>query len=120
MIKFNNVNKTLLKRMKKGFVCSETNLFRSLTGKEEEAVTVLDNREIPEPNNDILIVCDHGSNDLKFMKPKDEEEHLIRGLDGHDPHTADFASSLSERLQCIAVMANFSRLVIDASKPVCN
>jgi hypothetical protein len=54
---------------------SQTNLFRNLSGKEEEAVTVMDNRNVfkkgTPPNNDILIVCDHASNDLKFIKPKD-------------------------------------------------
>ena len=62
-------------------VCSKTNLFRALTGKEEEAVTVLDNRNVFEddfePNNGVLIVCDHATNDLKFMKPQREEEGLI-------------------------------------------
>ena len=51
----------------------KTNLFRSLNGKEEEAVTVMDNRNIFNrdnfgANNDVLIICDHASDDLKGLK----------------------------------------------------
>jgi predicted N-formylglutamate amidohydrolase len=57
-----------------------THLFRSLNGKEEEAVSVVDNRDISEgkPNNRVLIVCEHASNDVKYTKLSDEEEHLLR------------------------------------------
>ena len=57
---------------------SLVNLFRNLTGKEEEALTIMDNRDVfgassDEPNNDMLVICDHASNDLKFIKPADYE-----------------------------------------------
>ena len=57
-----------------------TNYFRSLNGKEEEAVSVVDNRDIQDgkPNNRVLIACDHASNDLKYTKLEDYEEDLIR------------------------------------------
>jgi hypothetical protein len=53
-----------------------THLFRSLNGKEEEAVTVVDNRDISEgkPNNKVVITCDHATNDIKYIKPGEEEE----------------------------------------------
>ena len=49
---------------------NKKNLFRAHSGKEEEAVSVFDNRDVftlgnKEPNNDILIVCDNASADLK-------------------------------------------------------
>ena len=59
---------------------NQQHLFRSLTGKEEEAVTVLDNRDVVwgqdldgklNANNDVLIIGDHATNDLKFLKPTD-------------------------------------------------
>lgn len=45
-------------------------MFRAQSGKEEEAVSVFDNRNVfdgegSRPNNDVLIVCDHASTDLK-------------------------------------------------------
>ena len=75
-------------------------MFRSLNGKEEEAVTILDNRDVSEgePNNDVLIICDHAVNDVKFMKVTDPEQGLIRSIEGYDAGAGDLASSLSERL----------------------
>ena len=58
----------------------KTNLFRSLTGKEDEAVIIMDNRDIftkdTDTNNDVLIVCDHTVNDLKFLKGTQNERHM--------------------------------------------
>ena len=102
------------------------NLFRSLNGKEEEAVTVMDNRNIfgsssaIGANNDVLIVCDHSSNDLKGLKGTRQEEDKVRSQDAYDVNAADLACALSERLECMAVMTSFSKLIIDPSLPICN
>lgn len=65
----------------------------NLTGKEEEAVTVLDNRDVfwgqdldgkLNANNDILIIGDHASNDLKFLKPTEQEQGLMRSFEAFD------------------------------------
>ena len=46
--------------------------FRDLSGKEEEAVSVVDNRRVGDnPNNSILITCDHATNDLKMLHTTD-------------------------------------------------
>lgn len=97
-----------------------TNLFRSLNGKEEEAVSIVDNRNIRQgqPNNRVLITCEHASNDVKFMKPIDYEEDLLRSQEYYDIASADIVYSLSESLQCLAIMANFTKLYIDPSKPL--
>lgn len=80
-----------------------TNLFRGLTGYEEEAVTLMDNRDvfnksIPHslPNNKLLITCDHASNDVKFFKLSLEEEDLYLSNEYFDAGTADITSTLSE------------------------
>jgi len=97
-----------------------THLFRSLNGKEEEAVSVVDYRDITEgkPNNRVLITCEHASNDVKYTKLSDDEEHLQRSQHYHDIGAADLTFNLSEELKCVAVMGNFSRLFIDPSKPL--
>jgi hypothetical protein len=55
-------------------------MFRSLNGKEEEAVTLMDNRDISKsnPNNKIILLCDHATNDFKLTKLLDYEENLER------------------------------------------
>ena len=99
-------------------------MFRSLNGKEEEAVTIMDNRDVftqsSIPNNDVLIICDHATNDVKGFKIENEEAEKINGYECFDKGAADLASALSERLECMAIMTNFSRLLIDPSLDICN
>ena len=97
-----------------------THLFRSLNGKEEEAVQVVDSRDISQgsPNNKVLIACDHAVNDIKYTKLLDYEEDLFRTQEYYDVGAAELAYSLSEELGCLAVMANYSKLFVDPSKPL--
>ena len=131
MSKFvNNLKKFLTQPQKGGSVLNEqrilikslrdTHLFRSLNGKEEEAVNVVDNRDVSQgkPNNKILITCEHASNDIKFMRPLDYEEELIRSQEFFDIGAADIAYSLTEQFRCMAVLGNFSKLFVDPSKPL--
>ena len=62
------------------------NLFRSLSGKEEEAVCVNDYRELNTPsiNNKLLIFSEHTSNEIKYIKVDDEEASLLRSSEGFD------------------------------------
>lgn len=96
------------------------NPFRGLNGKEEEAASVVDNRDITNgnPNNKVLITCDHASNDAKFLKPLDYEEDLMRSQEYFDIGAADFTHALSETLACLAVLSNFTKLYVDPAKPL--
>lgn len=71
-------------------------------------------------NNDILIICDHSSNDLKGLKGTRLEEDKYRSQDAYDINAADFAGALSERFECMAVLTSFSKLIIDPSLPMCS
>jgi predicted N-formylglutamate amidohydrolase len=66
----------------------------------------------------VLIVCDHAVSDLKFMKATDPEQGLLRSFEAFDAGAGDLASSLSERLECLGVLTNFGKLVIDPSLPI--
>lgn len=100
-------------------------IFPSITGKEEEAISIQDNRKLlvegvneMQPNNKLLIICDHASNDSKYSALEKHEEELMRSSDAYDIGAADFASELSERLKCINAQANFSKILIDPAKPL--
>lgn len=54
------------------------------------------------------------------MKALDPEQNLIRSHEAFDAGAADLVSSLSERLECMAVLTNFSKLIIDSSHPICS
>ena len=57
-------------------VLAKDHYFRALSNEESEAVSVIDNRKVGEnPNNSILITCDHASRDLKGFRASVDEEH---------------------------------------------
>ena len=102
-------------------VLAKDHYFRMLSDDEAEAVSIIDNRKVGEsPNNDILVTCDHATNDLKGFKPEPYEDALIRSNDGFDPGAADLTNYISESTACMGVMTNFSRLLIDPGVPICN
>ena len=92
--------------------------FRQLTGHEEEAVSVIDNRDLTQSNNKLLLICERASNDLKGTQTDYKEKSFLLGHDAFDPGAADLSNYISERTKCIALHTNFSRLLIDPSKPI--
>jgi predicted N-formylglutamate amidohydrolase len=83
-------------------------------------VSVVDNRDITQgkPNNRVLITCEHASNDIKYTKLSNDEEHLHRSQHYFDIGAENLAHSLSENLRCLSVMSNYSKLLIDPAKPL--
>ena len=102
-------------------ILAKDHYFRMLSADESEAVSIIDNRKVGEnPNNSILVTCDHATNDLKGFKPQPHEDTLIRSNDGFDPGAADLANYISESTECMGVLTNFSKLLIDPGVPICN
>ena len=65
-------------------------------------------------------MCEYASNDLKGMALEADERELIQGHDAYDPGAADLSHFISEQAKCMAFHSNFSRLLIDAGKPIIN
>lgn len=94
---------------------SANHMFRQLTGHEQEAVSIIDNRDLSNPNNKLLLICERASNDIKMTKIEHYEQRYLNGHDAFDPGAAELSNYLSERTKCIAFHSNFSRLIIDPS-----
>ena len=102
-------------------VLAKDHYFRALSNEESEAVSIIDNRRVSEnPNNSILITCDHASNDIKGFRASVDEDHLVRSNDGFDPGAAELADYISEATESLCVLTNFSKLLIDPGLPICN
>lgn len=96
----------------------KTNLFRNLTYKEKQAVELYDFRDISreDPNNNVIITCEHASNEThKYKFPKDEEKWLDTHW-GYDIGSKDMGLELSEKAEIISIFSNFSRLLIDPNR----
>ncbi|CDW90371.1 UNKNOWN [Stylonychia lemnae] len=98
----------------------QSNYFRALTGKEQEAISIQDNRDLSNsnPNNNVIIVSEHSSNDVKYSKILDEEEPFLRSHEATDVGVFDLTSSISEMSKTLAVCSNFSKLIIDPAQPI--
>lgn len=57
---------------------------------------------------------------MKYTKPLDYEEELMRSHETFDVAAADVTYDIAEQIRCLAVLANFSKLFIDPSKPLAN
>jgi predicted N-formylglutamate amidohydrolase len=57
---------------------------------------------------------------LKGIKATEAEQGLQRSVEAFDAGAGDLASSLSERLECMGILANFSKLIIDPALPIIN
>ncbi len=46
------------------------------------------------------------------------EQTYFLGHDAYDPGAADLSNYISERTKCLALHTNYSRLLVDPSKPI--
>ena len=89
-----------------GFAVNEV-----MNGAMSEVCSLIDNGDTP-----VLIICDHASNHV----PADIDLGIAADLlDTHiavDIGVAEVATLIAARLRCKAILAGFSRLVIDANR----
>jgi len=82
-----------------------------MSERMSETFTLIDRGDTP-----VLIICDHASNHV----PADIDLGIAPELlDNHiaiDIGVAEVAALIAERLRCKAILAGFSRLVIDANR----
>lgn len=92
--------------------------FRPLTYLEKHAVEVFDYRDIhtSNPNNKVMITCEHASNKThNYVFPK-EQQHWLNTHWGYDIGAKDLAMELSEESKTLSIYSNFSRLLIDPNR----
>ena len=112
---FRSLNKIINKDLRTN---SKTNLFRSLTYQEKQAVELYDFRDIStsDPNNNVIITCEHASNETHKYKFPRGEAHWLDSHWGYDIGSKDLGLELSEQANILSIYANFSRLLIDPNR----
>jgi predicted N-formylglutamate amidohydrolase len=96
-------------------------LFRELTKRETLSTLVYDYRNLMSgyPNNNIILTCEHASNNIYNIKTKDEKEKAILDTHwGYDPGSKDFGLELSEKAEIFSIYSNFSRLILDPNRSI--
>lgn len=71
----------------------------------------------PQGSTPLLLVCDHASNEIPAaLAELGLDEHVRREHVAWDPGAAIVTEIIADRLNCPAVLANYSRLVIDLNR----
>ncbi|MCW9052890.1 MAG: N-formylglutamate amidohydrolase [Motiliproteus sp.] len=71
----------------------------------------------PNGRTPLLIVCDHASNFIPdHLNNLGMDAQLLEDHIAWDPGSADVANLISQRLDCRALLANYSRLLIDVNR----
>ena len=82
---------------------SLNNPFRQLTGKEQEAVSVMDNRDLFQsnslPNNSVFITCPHSTNDHKEYHHSPTDTAVLDSQTAYDIGAFELANDVSEKLK---------------------
>jgi predicted N-formylglutamate amidohydrolase len=92
--------------------------FPALTYLEKQAVEVFDYRNLVSgnPNNKVMITCEHASNNTHgYIFPSNEKKWLDTHW-GYDIGAKDIGMELSEAAEILSIHSNFSRLLIDPNR----
>lgn len=87
----------------------------TLAAKDLAPVTVLN----PKATRSVLLIADHAGNSVpEAMNGLGLEESQMNRHIAWDPGAADVVEQLSQRWQATAVLANYSRLIVDPNRPL--
>lgn len=97
---------------------NKTSLFRELTNKEKISTEVYDFRNIMKgsPNNNVIITCEHATNNMFYVAANDQEKHFLDTHWGYDIGAKDIGLQIAEDAEIFSIFTNFSRLVIDPNR----
>jgi predicted N-formylglutamate amidohydrolase len=87
---------------------------------EFENARIADFRDQNDPNNDIVITCEHATNELPEDYSWTENDRTFFADDhwGYDPGALDVAMDLAKELKCVLVYSLYSRLLVDVNRNV--
>lgn len=97
---------------------SKTSLFRELTNKEKISTEVYDFRNIMKgsPNNNVIITCEHATNNMFYVQPTEQEKNFLDTHWGYDIGAKDIGLQIAEDAEIFSIFTNFSRLIIDPNR----
>jgi len=85
---------------------------------EYENAKIDDFRDPQNPNNSIVITCEHASNALpdEYSWTENDRTYFANDHWGYDPGSLDVALHLAKELKCVLVYSLYSRLLIDVNR----
>jgi len=85
---------------------------------EFENAKIADFRDPQNPNNLIVITCEHASNQLPegYSWTENDRTYFANDHWGYDPGSLDVALCLAKELKCVLVYSLYSRLLVDVNR----
>jgi len=93
---------------------SESNVEQYING------TIYDCRESSSPLNQIILTCEHASNELppEYQWSKNDEANFQKTHWAYDIGAIELAKAVAEEMKLMLVHTNYSRLLIDPNRPL--
>jgi len=87
---------------------------------EYENAKILDYRDPANPNNHVLITCEHATNDLPedYSWSENDRRNFVEDHWGLDIGAFQTAHTLAKDLKCVFVHSLYSRLLLDPNRSV--
>jgi len=85
---------------------------------EFENAKIIDFRDAENPNNSVIITCEHASNDLPegYSWTENDRKHFVDEHWGWDAGSLDVGMYLAKELKCVLVYSLYSRLLLDVNR----
>jgi len=87
---------------------------------EYENAKIIDYRDPENPNNTVLVTCEHATNDLPedYSWTENDTRHFVNEHWGLDIGALEMARALAAELKCVFVHSLYSRLLLDTNRSI--
>jgi len=87
---------------------------------EYENALVFDYRDPKNPNNEVVVTCEHATNDLpdEYSWSENDTKYFKNEHWGVDIGALKMAKAIAAELKCVLVQAIYSRLLLDANRTI--
>jgi predicted N-formylglutamate amidohydrolase len=85
---------------------------------EWDNALIVDYRDPQNPNNKIVLTCEHATNDLPegMSWSQSDQEHFANEHWGSDLGALEMAKHLASELKCVLLHSRYSRLLLDVNR----
>jgi len=85
-----------------------------------ENARIVDYRDPQNPNNKLIITCEHAHNVLpdEYSWTENDKRHFVDDHWGYDLGAYEMANALASELKCVFVHSLYSRLLIDPNRHI--
>jgi len=87
---------------------------------EYENARIVDYRDPANPNNTIVITCEHAKNELpdEYSWTENDMRHFVNEHWGYDIGAYNMAEALAKEFKCVFVHSLYSRLLLDPNRSI--